>query len=111
MRKPWRLTAAAEQSLLAIARWTVENFGPAQAFLYEQELVEVCQRISNGTAVSQDCRQAIDKNLPKGLRVTRAGEHFVIFLEEPDAIIIIDFIHRRSNTAKKLKVFLSKISK
>lgn len=73
MPKPWRLTRAAEASLIDIANWTVETFGPRQAATYEEDLIAVCRDIAAGTAISQDCRRLIDPNLPEDLRFARAG--------------------------------------
>ena len=31
------------------------------------------------------------------LRFVRAGEHFLVFLNQPDEVIIVDILHSRSN--------------
>lgn len=102
MLKPWRLTRAAEASLIDIANWTVETFGPRQAAAYEEDLIAVCRDIAAGTAMSQDCRRFIDPNLPENLRFARAGQHFVIFIEAAEQVIIIDFLHGRSDLPRRL---------
>ncbi len=102
MLKPWRLTRAAEASLIDIANWTVETFGPRQAAAYEEDLIAVCRDIAAGTAMSQDCRRLIDPNLPENLRFARAGQHFVIFIEDAEQVIIIDFLHGRSDLPRRL---------
>ncbi len=102
MPKPWRLTRAAEASLIDIAQWTVETFGPRQAAAYEEDLIAVCRDIAAGTALSQDCRRLIDPNLPEDLRFARAGQHFVIFIEDAAQVIIIDFLHGRSDLPRRL---------
>lgn len=102
MPKPWRLTRAAEASLIDIARWTIETFGPRQAAAYEDDLIAACCEIAAGTALSQDCRRIIDPDLPKDLRFARAGQHFVIFIEDAEQVIIVDFLHGRSDLPRRL---------
>lgn len=102
MPKLWRLTRAAERSLIDIAIWTVETFGPRQAASYEDDLTSVCRNIAAGTAQSQDCRRIIDPNLPEDLRFVRAGQHFVVFFENAEQVIIIDFLHSRSDLPRHL---------
>lgn len=94
MTRTWRLTRQAEQSLVDIALWTFETFGPVQAAKYEQELVTRCQVIADGHAVTQSCAALIEQ-AGDDLRFTRAGEHFVVFLEGPQQVIIVDFLHGR----------------
>jgi len=102
MLKPWRLTRGAEASLIDIARWTVKTFGPRQAAAYEEDLIAVCRDIAAGTALSKDCRRLIDPNLPEDLRFARAAQHFVVFIEDADQVIIIDFLHGRSDLPRRL---------
>lgn len=102
MPKAWRLTQQAEASLIGIARWTHETFGPRQAAVYGEELIAHCIGIAAGTTMSKDCRRLIDPDLPDNLRFARAGQHFVIFIEEPEQVIIIDFLHSRSDLPRRL---------
>ena len=102
MLKPWRLTRQAEASLVDIANWTVETFGPRQAAAYEEDLIACCAEIAAGVAVSQDCRRIIDPDLPEDLRFARCGQHFVIFVEDAEQVIIVDFLHARSDLPRRL---------
>ncbi|MDX5349985.1 MAG: type II toxin-antitoxin system RelE/ParE family toxin [Paracoccaceae bacterium] len=102
MPKPWRLTRQAEASLVDIARWTYDAFGPRQAEAYEEDLIARCREIAAGTAMSQDCRRIIDPDLPEDLRFARAGQHFVIFVEDAEQVIIVDFLHGRSDLPRRL---------
>ena len=102
MPKPWRLTRAAERSLIDIAIWTVETFGPRQAAAYEEDLIAVCRNIAAGTAQAQECRRISDPELPEDLRFARAGQHFVVFVENAEQVIIIDFLHSRSDLPRHL---------
>ncbi len=102
MPKPWRLTRQAERSLVEIANWTYQTFGPRQATAYEDDLIAACRDIAAGTAISQDCRRIIDPGLPEGLRFARAGQHFVIVIEDAEQVIVIDFLHGRSDLPRRL---------
>lgn len=102
MPKPWRLTRQAEISLIDIANWTYQTFGPRQAEAYEEDLIAACRDIAAGTALSQDCRRLIDPDLPEDLRFTRSGQHFIVFVEDPAQVTIVDFLHSRSDLPKRL---------
>tara|TARA_R110002073_G_scaffold11117_24_gene51471 strand:+ start:2899 stop:3243 length:345 start_codon:yes stop_codon:yes gene_type:complete len=102
MSKPWRLTRTAEASLMEIALWTVETFGPRQAAAYEEDLINVCHGIAAETTPSRDCRRIIDPHLPEDLRFARVGQHFVIFVEDAEQLIIIEFLHTRSDLPNRL---------
>ena len=102
MPKPLRLTRQAERSLVEIARWTLETFGPRQAEAYEADLIARCVAIAAGEAPSQDCRRLINPDLPEDLRFTRVGQHFIVFVEMPDQMIVIDVLHSRSDLPRRL---------
>lgn len=102
MSRPWRLTRQAEASLTDIARWTRETFGPGQAAVYEAELIARCVDIAEGTAISRECRQLIHPALPEDLRFTRSGQHFIVFVESPDSVIIVDVLHSRTDLPRRL---------
>ena len=101
MPKPWRLTRQAEASLTHIAQWTIKSFGPRQAEAYEDDLIERCRAIADGRAQSQSCR-IIDPDLPDDLRFTRIGQHFIVFVESAEAVVIVDFLHSRSDLPARL---------
>ena len=102
MTRPWRLTRRAEASLIEIARWTHETFGPRQMAAYEEDLITRCAEIAAGTAASQDCRHLVDPDAPEDLRFARAGQHFIVFVEQPDQVTIVDFLHARSDLPRRL---------
>ncbi len=102
MPRLWRLTRQAEASLVDIARWTLETFGPRQADAYEEDLITRCNEIAAKAVLSRDCRAIIDPNLPENLRFTRCGQHFIVFINDPDQVTIIDFLHNRSDLPAKL---------
>ncbi|WP_282121182.1 type II toxin-antitoxin system RelE/ParE family toxin [Ruegeria atlantica] len=95
MTRPFRLTRRAESSLVEIARWTIDKFGPHQADLYEQELIARCQAITEGRVASRSCSLLVEE--AADLRYVQAGEHFLVYLDQPDSVIIVDILHSRCN--------------
>lgn len=104
MTRSFRLTKRAEDSLVEIARWTIETFGDHQADLYEAELLARCNAIVAGRAHSRSCSILVDTGVD--LRFVRAGEHFLVFLEREDEIIIIDILHSRSDLSHHISKLL-----
>ena len=102
MNRPWRLTKQAEASLMEIALWTLDTFGSRQAAAYEEDLIAKCHDIASGQAVTQGCRQLIASDLAEDLRFTRSGQHFIVFIEDASQVIIVDFLHSRSDLPGKL---------
>lgn len=100
MSRTFRLTRRAEESLIEIARWTVEKFGLHQANIYEAELLSRCEAIVNGHAHSRSCSILVDD--VADLRYLRAGEHFLVFLDRPEEVIIVDILHSRSNLPRHI---------
>jgi plasmid stabilization system protein ParE len=100
-RRPWRLTQHAEASLVEIALWTLERFGGAQAELYEGELIARLDAIAAGQAHSRSCAVLLP-GTEADLRYARAEEHFVVFLEAADQVIVVDFLHSRSDLPRRI---------
>lgn len=105
MSKPWRLTRQAEEALTEIARWTLDTFGPHQAKAYERDLIARCAEIAEGDALTQSCRQLVNPDMPEDLRFARAAGHFIVFIDDPDGIVIVDFIHARADLPGRLAAF------
>ena len=95
MSRSISLTRRAHASLVEIAKWPIEQFGLKQADLYEAELLTRCQAILKGQAHSRSCAVLVDD--AADLRFARAGEHFLVFLDQPDEVIIVDILHTRSD--------------
>lgn len=100
MKRSFRLTRRAEDSLVEIARWTIERFGIRQAHIYEAELLTRCEAIVNGQAHSRSCSILVDD--AADLRYLRAAEHFLIFLDRPEEVIIVDVLHSRSDLPRHI---------
>lgn len=81
---PWtvRLSAAAEADYRQILRWTVENFGSAQARIYADTLTSALKALSAGPAIAGAKERPEIGNEIRTLHVARngrKGRHFVIF--------------------------------
>lgn len=100
MSRSLRLTRRAEASLVEIAKWTIEKFGLKQAELYESEVLARCEALLNGQAYSRSCAVLVDG--AADLRFARAGEHFLVFLDHPDEVIIIDILHSRCDLPRHI---------
>lgn len=100
MSRSFRLTHRAEASLIDIARWTFETFGPRQAELYEAELIERCRSIAKGSVHSRSCAVLVEG--AEDLRYLKTGEHFLVFLDRPEEVIIVDVLHSRSNLPRHI---------
>jgi plasmid stabilization system protein ParE len=98
----WRLTPQAQESLVEIALWTIDRFGAAQAEHYRTELLERCDAIAEGRAAARDCSVLTGADRDIGLRFARAGEHFAVFLDDPDEMVIIDFLHARTDLPARI---------
>ena len=105
MSRSLRLTRRAEASLVEIAKWTIEQFGLKQADLYEAELLTRCQAILNGQTHSRSCAVLVDD--AADLRFARAGEHFLVFLDQPDEVIIVDILHTRSDLPRHVAALVA----
>ncbi|TMV07470.1 type II toxin-antitoxin system RelE/ParE family toxin [Arenibacterium halophilum] len=100
MRRSFRLTRRAEASLIEIAKWTFDTFGPKQADAYEEELLGCCQAIVTGQAYSRSCAALVPD--AEDLRYARAGGHYLVFLDRPDTVIIVDILHGRSDLPRHI---------
>ncbi len=105
MSRSFRLTRQAEESLVEIARWTVQNFGPQQADLYEAEIIDRCEAIAKGTVLSRSCSILVDDM--EELQFTRAGEHFLVFLDQPDEVIVVEILHSRSDLPRHVAALMT----
>lgn len=51
---------------------------------------------------SRSCRQLVDPDLPEDLRYCRAGQHFVVCLEEPSRLVVVDVLPVSSDLRRRL---------
>ena len=82
---------------------------PRQADAYEKDLIQCCERIAGGVARRQSCTALVD-GIDKDLFFTRRTT-FRGVLERKDEVIIVDFLHSRSNLPAKLRHIEDRINK
>jgi len=102
MSRPWRLTRQAAAALTDIANWTYQAFGAAQAESYQNDLIKCCRQIACGDNPSRPCARLISDTCPDNLRYARSGQHYVVFLDEAERVVIVDVLHVRSDLPGKL---------
>lgn len=86
--------------MAGIAAWTYDQFGPRQADIYAAEVIARCEGIARGEVVSRSCAVLIAG--ADDLRYARVGEHFVVFLDQADVVIVVDFLHGRSDLPRHI---------
>ena len=79
----------------------VQTFGARQADAYEEDLLHRCEQIANGTERHQSCSPLVTDN-DTDLRFTHSGQHFIVFIENEDEAINIEFLHSRRSLPAKL---------
>ena len=109
MSRSFRLTRRAESSLTDIATWTIENFGLRQAEVYQEELLNRCAEILDGKTYSRSCGVLVDD--ADDLRFVRAGEHYLVFLDQTDEVVIVDILHTRSDLPRHVATLMASKNK
>ncbi|MGX4801881.1 type II toxin-antitoxin system RelE/ParE family toxin [Bradyrhizobium guangdongense] len=105
---PWRirLGAAAEVDFANILRWTTENFGPRQARIYRDTLVQAIGALAEGPEVAGS--KSRDEIAP-GLRTLhigrrgRRGSHFLMYRVGPESMIeVARILHDRMDLQRHI---------
>ena len=96
------LSARARRSLDDIGAYSVKNFGDRRGDAYVASLLARCRAVARGTEPHHACRDFFAEDLRDNLRFARAGQHFVIFVETPRDIVIIDFLHQSADIGNRL---------
>jgi toxin ParE1/3/4 len=107
-RQQWRvrLGAAVEVDFANILKWTTENFGPRQARVYRDILVQAIGEFANGPEVAGS--KTRDEIAP-GLctlhiaRRGRRGSHFLMYRVAPESTIeIVRILHDRMDLQRHI---------
>ena len=97
-----RLTGRARAAFRDIGQWTDQRFGHQQAARYLEEIAEQIQSLADGRIVGRDCRILVAADLPENLRFTRAGRHFIIYVQTDGEIVVLDFLHQAMDLPGKI---------
>ncbi|WP_370160769.1 type II toxin-antitoxin system RelE/ParE family toxin [Limimaricola soesokkakensis] len=92
-------TLRAGESLIGLAQWTLETFRPLQADIYKIKLLDRCAALAGGlpVATAQTCSTPGDT----ALHYARAGEHLLVFIDMPDALVIVGILYRPSDLSAR----------
>ena len=108
MSRPWRirLSDQAERDLIAISRWTAENFGHSQA---EQYVETILQAIDDLIAGPETLGTKARDELAPGIRTLhtarhgRKARHFVVFRVADDQVLeVLRLLHDSMDLARHL---------
>jgi toxin ParE1/3/4 len=93
----YRFTRSAQEDLIDIWLYTQETWGEAQADVYQDALHLCCERIAAG--------QAQAKPVPglDGVRSHRCQHHYLFFVEQDSAVIIVAVLHERMSLVERLR--------
>jgi toxin ParE1/3/4 len=108
MSQAWRVRLAerAEEDLLGITVWTLENFGSQQAEIYAETLSLAIEALLDGPEIlGCTAREDIGPSV-RTLHVARQGRkgrHFVVFRTAPEQTIeVLRLLHDSMDLARHL---------
>ncbi len=93
MTRPVRLEPQANARLDEILDWTFERFGPRQADRYRAKLADAFDRLGEGTLRGRSARAEWGDGVREGLLFVRVERHVVLFVEEPEEVVVVDVLH------------------
>ncbi|WP_154222320.1 type II toxin-antitoxin system RelE/ParE family toxin [Marinicella rhabdoformis] len=96
------LTKDAENDLVEIARYTLQNWGKAALLRYQKELTSSFHAIANGPALNrQPLPQLSD------VHVTKSQKHFIFYILQNEVPVIIAVIHEQRDLVSQLMTRLT----
>ena len=85
-----RFGPRAEADLLAIADYTLHEWGAEQALRYVDGLEACCQLLAENPAMGRSCDQ-----IRPGLRRMEHGSHVILYRRESRGILVSRVLHKR----------------
>lgn len=101
--RDFKLSIRASQSYRQIGRYTRDRYGKGQMQDYLGHLLLRCKMLADGHLPSRSCRTVFDEDLRDDLWVVTAGQHYIIFTETAEGIVVIDFLHQSADIAARLE--------
>lgn len=80
----------AVSDLKSILRYTMKNWGRAQAARYKQELQDGFLLLAENRSLSRNC-----DSIHPGLRRFEIGKHVVFYIQEPGGVLIVRVLHQQ----------------
>ena len=97
--RPYELTKDAETDLERIARYTIEEWGEAQAESYLGKISQCFKKIAKGKVVSR----TFSEKFPDA-RVVRCEHHYLFYIHpEGEKPVIFAILHERMDMFARLK--------
>lgn len=95
----YRLTLQAEQTLVGIIGWTIDQFGIEQAIKYKELLENRLSSLASGKAPhGKPCNLLVSGLMDMNdLEYYRQGRHYIIYRNTDDELLVVDFIHGSRN--------------
>lgn len=90
----YRLSKAAQGDLLAIARYTIRQFGSRQAKLYKDGFTAAFELIAKNPKMGRE-----QDHLCLGLRRHDHKSHAIYYIETDAGVLIVRILHERHNPA------------
>lgn len=105
----YRLSQQAEQTLEDIIGWTIDQFEIDQAIRYKNQLINRLASLAGGDLPhGRSCNGLLaGKRNATDLEYYRQGQHFIIYRNTSDGIIVLDFVHG----ARDLESIIQDLSK
>ena len=95
--KQLKFTDQAIEELDDILYWTITQFGARQAEAYKDLLLDRCRAIAEEKVVGRNCSLLLGAAPRSVLQYISSGEHFIVYLEGDQTIIVIGFLHQSSD--------------
>ena len=83
--------------------YTISTFGTDQAEVYRARLLDRCYRIAAGEIAGRDCSILLGKTSRSILKFALAEKHYVIFMEDEDAVVVAGFLHQSSDLPRQIE--------
>lgn len=93
----YRFTRSAREDLIDIWLYTQETWDEVQADVYQDALHLCCERIAAGRVQARHV-PGLD-----GVRAYRCQHHYLFFVEQNSAVIILAVLHERMNLVERLR--------
>lgn len=98
-----RFEAEAGAQLDDILDWTFANFGPRQAERYRAKLHAAFDRLADGTLRGRSAAREWGEGVRDGLLFARVEKHVVLFIEEPEEVVVVELLHEAMDLAARVR--------
>jgi toxin ParE1/3/4 len=86
----FHLSRRAEDDLLEIGAYTLQNWGADQTIRYIDQLETCCQRLADNPGLGRSCDE-----IRPGLRRMEQGKHVIFYRQYEGGILVSRILHER----------------